>query len=48
MLLLSTSKKWTFVSVQVMGASEVNEGAEQQEGDDDDMEADFMGGMFAE
>ena len=30
-----------------MGASEVSEGAEQQEGDDEEIEA-FIGGMFAE
>ena len=32
--------------LQVMGASEVTEGAEEQEGENE--ETDFMGGLFAE
>lgn len=34
--------------LQVMGASEVSEGGDQGEEDDEETEANFMEGMFAE
>lgn len=48
LLLLALLKTVFSTWLQVMGASEVSEGVEQQEEDGEESEADFMRGMFAE